>query len=229
MPIYENQNGTKVPVDAYVNQGGTPARCNVYENQNGTPVLLSAAIIDDFERGNVTPYTNRSDTGAHSVNTAAARSGTYGYEAQGEDAIWSVPGSGLPHYPEDGETFEYYANIRSHEQIWLFFGGTADADRDRYQVELINDGDFRVRIDQGGTRSTLDNLGGGTVSYPTGSWLRVEVAWRAGGGFDITLDVGATTYGPLTSTNSTYTGPGKVGYRTSANAHVYVDDVALLP
>lgn len=227
MPLYQNQGGSATPVDAYVNQNGSPTLCAVYENQNGTPVLLSTVVIDDFERGDVAPYTNRSDTGSHSVNATAARSGDYGYESQGEEAIWSVPGSGLPHYPSPGETFEYFVNIQSHEQIWLFFGGETDADQDRYQIELISDGAFRVRIDEGGSRTVLDSVSG--VTYPTGSFLRVETAWREGGGFDITLDTGSTTYGPLSSADATYTGPGKIGYRTSGNAHAYIDDVRRVP
>lgn len=187
-------------------------------------------LIDDYERGDLSPYTDRSDTGTSAVVGRAARSGSYGLELSGESAVWSVPGSGLDNYPDpSSDQFEFYFNIQSHDQVWTFFGGTTDADQDRYQVEAIDDGDFRIRIDQGGSRSVLDYLGSGAISWSTGTWYRGLVTPHSGDGFDVDLYGGGNHLGNLSTNDATFTGPGKFGARSSNNATAYWDDAAILP
>lgn len=70
----------------------------------------SSTIIDDYERGDITPYSGR--TSSYSVNTNGVIEGTYALsydpDTGSDEKIYSEPGDGLQNYPEKGDTIAFY-------------------------------------------------------------------------------------------------------------------------
>lgn len=193
--------------------------------------LAQGRIIDDFEHDNLLLYyTVPSSTGSKRITTAAARSGTFGYESEGFGEVWSHPGRSDPllNYPAPGTTFEYYFrpnNIGSN-QYWFYFGGTQDTDQNRYQIEAIMSGTFRVRKDVNGSRSIVTSQ---SVSWSS-RWYRIEVQWYDGGGWRIRLypDGSTSLIAQLDSLDDTFAERSKVGYRCGGSGHLYVDDILII-
>lgn len=211
----------------------------------------STAEIDYFEYDTSTfwdKYYNKSNTKNRGTSTGAARSGTKGAYHNGPDATenysstesWSNPSSGkLPNYPETGKNFVAHFNMPEfpdHSQAWLLFGGQTSGvgDEDRYQVELIKDSatqsDFRVRRDIDRNRVVLAADYDMVHNYQTNTWYKILVRWHSGGGFDcyLLLDSTGELLSHISTTDSTYTGKGRIGMRIDKYAALYCDDFELV-
>ena len=95
-------------------------------------------------------YSNRGQ-----VTTAAAYPGSgsdYGHRSQDgrTTEVWTIPDDNLLQtYPGAGDTWVDYFRMdaaNTETQFWFLFGGTSTTRYPRYQVEIIQDGTFRVQV-----------------------------------------------------------------------------------
>ncbi|PSQ45277.1 hypothetical protein BRD17_01870, partial [Halobacteriales archaeon SW_7_68_16] len=134
-------------------------------------VTVGSEAIDDFERGDITPYSG--DTGSFQATTTAVE-GTYALRGdRNNDAVYSSPGDGLTAYPDRGETIAYRVRIGDPKSGGQFiFGGT---DKDSYLLRHDNWANtFRVARVTDGSYTGLDAT---SVDWQTDTWYRVVVEW----------------------------------------------------
>ena len=118
---YVFQSGEPVEVGqagdhAYEFVSGSPlvdSGASEFVSVSGTGIGSSATVIDDFERGDLSPYIQYGDqyTG---ITDSWTYEGTYAIAMVGNDnALVSYPGDGLPYYPVRGDVIEYYTWLSS--------------------------------------------------------------------------------------------------------------------
>lgn len=104
-------------------------------------------------------YSNRGQ-----VTTAAAYpdSGSdYGHRSQDgrTTEVWTIPDDNLLNkYPGAGDVWADYIRMDSltpETQFWFLFGGNSTTRYPRYQVEIIQDGTFRVQVRESNDRYTV--------------------------------------------------------------------------
>ena len=78
---------------------------------SGTGIGSSATVIDDFERGDLSPYIQYGNQNA-GITTSPTYEGTYAIAMAGSPLV-SYPGDGLPYYPVRGDVIEYYTWLSS--------------------------------------------------------------------------------------------------------------------
>ena len=80
---------------------------------SATGIGSSATVIDDLERGDLSPYIQYGNQNA-GITTSPTYEGTYAIAMVGNDnALVSYPGDGLPYYPVRGDVIEYYTWLSS--------------------------------------------------------------------------------------------------------------------
>ena len=81
---------------------------------SGTGIGSSATVIDDLERGDLSPYIQYGNQNDAGITTSPTYEGTYAIAMAGDDnALVSYPGDGLPYYPVRGDVIEYYTWLSS--------------------------------------------------------------------------------------------------------------------
>jgi len=183
-------------------------------------------IIDDYEDGDISEYTG--DTGDASVTTATVYEGTYALEVNNAGSNPEIQSkSGLPHYPQRGETFETYLYPDDpDETVIVTRFGLADTDNHyRFSWQGRGNDEFRVGVYSGGSFTEID----GTtvdVSLYNNEWLRFEVQWG-----DPTITVtaynsGGDTIATISGNDTTFDSGGismRVGASSSASGSTYWD------
>ena len=117
-------------------------------------------------------YSNRGQ-----IREAAAYPGSgsnYGHRSQDgrTTEVWSIPDDNLLNaYPGAGDTWVDYFRMDSanpETQFWFLFGGNTTKRYPRYQVEIIQDGTFRVQVRESSGRWTAavnDNTSNNWSNY----------------------------------------------------------------
>jgi len=189
----------------------------------------SITVIEDFERGDISPYGG--DTPAFNVQTGTVIEGSQTVEATGvttEQIISST--SGLPTYPTQGDTWKWdiQFNDVSSGAAWLIWATQNEtATPGGYAIEL-------VPFDDGFNLIVLDGSGGATSpqqknvseSYTANETYTVEISWGTDNSISSHIvDSSGTQIASLSGSDSTYTSGG-IGFlhnHGSTNGSTFYD------
>lgn len=147
--------------------------------------LGGATVIDDFERGDLSPYSIHG--GNWSVSTTKAYDGTqavYAYNSN-NTSIYSL--AGLPYYPVQGDIVEFYVNLNHYDDAGeLDLGVQTDTGSSRNE----NQYEFAIESNAGsstpaGSVHCAKRLNGnwdiGPIrtgpDAPLHEWIRGEIQW----------------------------------------------------
>ena len=183
--------------------------------------LGGGVIIDDFERGDLSPYSG--DTGRFAVVTSGALEGTYSGAIgsmntdDGSVRIYSLEGDGLPNYFELGDTlrmnFVYDSEDQDFEINWAH--DSTDPYGNHYWAELDPENNQQFRL---GGRDSGSNFGtyAGTDwdgSPYVGQELIWELDWADDGTVTSTLlDLSENTIVSISGKDGRYDGNVSIGY-----------------
>lgn len=165
------------------------------KNSSGNWEVITRRYIDNWERGDLTPYnvSGESATKDFTVTqnaTGAFQGDWYGHvdfnSNAGGGSVWaySMPASGaLPNYPVAGDTITAWVWYDSADAIAVTnYGLQNDTDSSPPGYHCwIRSGEFALRYsDAGGSHYMAStNFSQGTYSN---EWLEMEIQWPAGGG-----------------------------------------------
>lgn len=168
--------------------------------------IARKGIIDNFEDNDLVEYFG--ETSNASISTANVYEGSYSLKLDIPDTvspqIFST--SGLPRYPQAGDTFEYWWRAGNASSWGSMLFGVQD-ETNFYQIQLRADDDVATvyRIDSG-SYTTISQT---SVTLSEDTWYRIEVAWAEGGSMTATVyDTGGTSLASTSTTDATYTGGG---------------------
>jgi hypothetical protein len=150
-----------------------------------TSTTDATGVIDDFEDGDISEYFG--STGDWSVQTGTVYEGTYALESSVANVTGITSQSGLPRYPQAGDTFR--ARIRfendtsvNREAGFAFFmndDGTNNARRYRVEVRADNP-DMRITIR--GNDVTNSTLASTSIPQPNADeWYEFRIDTGEGG------------------------------------------------
>lgn len=135
-------------------------------------------VLDDFEDQNMSEYTNGSGwefisgfNGSYAVSSPFGGSNT--------TDVYSLPGDGLPYYPEKGSHIRFYGKGRNIEsnQGWGFYWGLSDLSN-HYKIDADADAnEMRIGYVDSGSQS----LNSVNQSIETGTWYRNDILWKTDG------------------------------------------------
>jgi len=143
-----------------------------YDYARITDVTDSTGIIDDFEDNDMAEYFG--DTSSLQPTTTRPFNGTYSLENPGDNNFYRVSStSGLPRYPQRGDTFEYRVYLDSLNDHLLSWASTSDI-TDRYRVYL------KLAVDEFQLDAPSSTLGTQSVTWSNyqDTWIRVEVDFQ---------------------------------------------------
>ena len=152
---------------SHVYQGsshGYTGSAHVYSGVSTT----SGELIENWAGGQDRLDSYRYYSNRGQIREAAAYPGSgsdYGHRSQDgrTTEVWSIPSDNLLNtYPGAGSTWVDYFRMDSttpETQFWFLFGGNSTTRYPRYQVEIIQDGTFRVQVRESSGRWTaaVDN------------------------------------------------------------------------
>jgi len=183
---------------------------------DGDTVFTAETIIDDFEDGNINEYNG--DTGDFSVTSSNPITGSNSLLAQNPTSTPYIHStSGLPNYPQAGDTFSY--KIRIEGTINTFSGlvfGIQSNTSQNYCILMgsesgIDDIRFRKNVSAASFGTSISNHG---VSTFTNDVIRFEVDWGTNGTISVdVINEGTNTVDSISFTDSDYT-TGGIGFKT---------------
>jgi hypothetical protein len=162
----------------------------------------ATGTVDDFEDNDIAEYSG--DTSIFSTQNSVVYEGTYALKAEGTGTFNGYildSSSGLPRYPEAGDTFEFRGrreNISGTSgTLGMLFGINGS---DRYQARL------QYEQQQISLQAPSGTLGSQSVSLTENEWYRGVVEWGTSGNITFTLyDSSGTEIASVSGTDSTYT------------------------
>jgi hypothetical protein len=180
------------------------------ENRERWEPKKKGDIIDSFEDGDVAEY--EQDPAQFTVTKAAGLTSERGVEGRGDvggrsRTIVSLPGNGLPRYPQRGDTFEGFFRVTSGPEPnpIIYWGAQQVAHLPAgYQLDFryaTNTALLRRRDFPGGNATALAT---GSIQLPQDTVFFLEVDW---GEPDITARIGRQNDPPaltLTASDSTF-------------------------
>lgn len=188
---------------------------------DGDVVWRSETIIDDFEDGDLSEYFygfDESNGKAFKITTTSyegsnALRGSAGANTQA--AFFST--SGLPEYPEAGDTIVY----RQREEIGdnnhnsFFFGVQDNPDSNGgllegdYYVVTFDQENEQLALHRRSSSNGHSTLAKTDQTFSTGVWYKVEIDWGSGGTITVTLyDENGSLVNQITGNDSTFTSGG---------------------
>ena len=215
----------------------------MYIRQEGTidPPSPTTQTIDNFERGNLDPYSGAGITGEDAaIVNSPTRSGSHalGYENLTDTitAIESQPGDGLANYPTAGDSFEYYVRGTSNvnddpgHSATVSFGRT-DVDN-RYAIRTRhNSRKFFILVFEGGVRVREEEVNLPSPHFKADTWYRVNVDWENNSISARIRESGTDTIlGSLTMDNESRYSDGGIAFGTNISGtgeSTYYDDMVL--
>lgn len=212
-----------------------PERHEIYTPMGFREYELSPInlLVDDFESGSLAPYTD-SGSGSVSVSNTRPYEGTYAMEATGLAEAASYPGEGLDNYPQQGDKWRFFFNIDTwgsgQYRFYYAVSGSGTTDNQEYQIQMYQDGTFRVQKDGNNLASSAQDY---SVSYSTDQWYEVTVWWDhpdASAEHSVELqEVGGNVLSSITHSDTEYNGnKGIFPVYASDNTHVFVDNIEIL-
>lgn len=147
---------------------------------------MTPQLVDDYEDGDLDEYeTSGQAEGKISPLEAA---GDYALEVRNVDTTtrseFVVSTSGLPAYPQAGDTIEVYLAVEdSADNFGQFWFGvqSATVDPERFSLVLSGPGDTVTLsyVDGSGNTDTICSLSGAAVSSISNGYVRFEIDWGA--------------------------------------------------
>lgn len=172
------------------------------------PVAAGAAIIDDFEDGNVAEWLQGvgSDPIGTRVTAIAAHDGNYGLEAGTIRTGWLYRNDAQAQVAQ-GNTISAWTKIPNSSWTRNYFGFGATAAGCFSAVLGDNTNEFVIQLNSGYGYSTLAST---PFTFINAYWYRVEVVWGAGGLITANLydSDGTTMLATVSAVNNTYTQGG---------------------
>lgn len=168
--------------------------------ESGTGLGEEEVIIDDWERGNISPYTIGPSTGDENFNasTNTVFEGTYALNSfdANNAGIVSLPGDGLNYYPVRGDLIEVYFYLNNDFEAAEFgvasqnYPGSSSNGENHYEFAVKANGS--IANPPGGIHMGKRKNGewdNGVIvdgdpaplrsgpDAPTGEWIRGEIQW----------------------------------------------------
>lgn len=185
--------------------------------QAGVDTLPSPGTIDDFEDADIAEYGG--ETANFSADTARVYEGTYALHwnqnqtGTSSDSISSS--TGLPKYPEAGNTFQcrMYSTDGFDQNGFHYFTQEEVGDPDGYMSyanQFKNNTDVLeiFRHDSGG----YTKLVSASVDHPSNTWFRYEIQTAEDGSMTATTYSGGSQIATVSTTDTTYSAGG-IGWR----------------
>lgn len=162
----------------------------------------TASIIDDFERGNLDPWSSPGfdDIDNWEIGTSSDSPPPYegdyyalldtGADHDGRQGIASMPGDGLTAYPEPGQTFTWRVWMGTIDNMDIGYGvQTLDSAKDDYLLPqecyylFVKPSDDEIKIlkrdgPSDDADTVAENIG---PDIPINQWLLWEVIWEEDG------------------------------------------------
>lgn len=187
--VYVNGQWGRVNLVPYPQRDKPAICCEIDGDRYGSSVSINK-IIDGFEDGDNAEYYIPSSSGNEytSVGRDLTSGSDRGLVVDGPVDMRSMPGDGLPYYPVQGDTFEFYVRPIDFEDTPAFwrmnFGtqgyGTNNLYRVEWESEPTPGSDLSFEKRAGGTnvirRASADDVG-----CRTGRTYRIEVNWGSDG------------------------------------------------
>lgn len=231
-----------------------------WDNWDGAPVYFDHATrgagshgdiqelrtwLEDFESGSLDPYTSVKGSGTASTTPAAAYRGDYGLEMVDGQDLQTAPGSGLDNYLRAGHEILIRVNFQkkqsstgTYQQYWFpFCMQSVTSPSNRYRMEFLMNGGFRIRKTKDGSASTLTGTSSEgrdyaalyNVDHPADSWLSAVLLVNGDKGVYAELhDAANNIKGWVKGDDTefiTATSENGFGFRSSGSGHVYWDHV----
>jgi hypothetical protein len=160
------------------------------------------SFIDDFERGNLDPYTNSLN---YEVTTSNVIEGTNALGFTGDDPqsfMYSLEGDGLPYYPQKGDTFSVFMRaeeVSGNNSAPIVGWGSPDGNSG-YAIAHWNFATWRLVRYDNGSRTLLQDSGESTTDS---QWYEYEIQWHDGSGAEPDNEIVVTRYTIDTSADLT--------------------------
>lgn len=151
------------PLEIYTNSGWKGIRRKAFQE------------VDFFEDNDISEYRY---PGGFSTVTSRVSRGNYALRGSGDKSLLSLPGDGLPYYPQEGDTIKFDINVTNTNGP-VTFGYATQSIIDGYEVkfqERQNNIEWVETVN--GNESILDR---GNVNIPNGGWRTCTVEWRSNG------------------------------------------------
>ena len=190
--------------------------------------------LDNFEDNDLSEYSTVSgsaSTVSSSDQSANPKHGEYMLDINGDGSNSGVirSTSGLPYYPERGETFEYWLYSDSSgstgQESGLSFG--VQNSSYRYESEILYDyGSYGIVVEQIQNNSVVDQSISDAITFNQDEWHRFKIDW---GSQDINVSVydsSETFLGNTTLSNTAYDSGG-IEWEASSDADMYIDAKSL--
>lgn len=200
-------------------------------------VGFGVIVIDDFERGDLSPYTGyySGDGGPAEIGIQTSRvyEGTYaiwdtsgGGGSSSRSYLWSK--TGLNYYPQPGDTFEWYVNLTSNSDSSIWFAlakedNINESVQGGYNIKHHNDLlSFRVKT---ADDSAADELFRQSYNPPDdgSTYIRGVCEWQDDFTFNVRMeDLNGNTLasGSGQDTNQQFTREGW-GWETQTDKHAF--------
>jgi len=194
---------------------------------DGDTVFSATKIIDDFEDGNISEYTN--DLGNFAIESANPITGSHSLKCIGTGSVPSITSSTLSNIPQAGDTFEFKFEKRSGSSSTGFLFCVFGADSgygpfhfgDGYHVDLAFNGS-NLRLAHQTSGSVTQNTS--SYSYSLNTVYTVEVVFGSS-----TLEANLFESGTLQTTvtiGSIPTFTGDFGW-AAGDETFFVDDAKI--
>jgi hypothetical protein len=137
-------------------------------------------VIEDFE-SSIKDNWNGGDS-TYTYTTPAFEGSAAAYWDEPSNAVdTSLPGDGLPYYPEPGDTIAMAVRPEASDGAAEIGFATPSNDRNEaYRLQAIGDKDLLQLVKYDATGSTT-LLGSVSISYSVGTWYLIEVEYDGGG------------------------------------------------
>jgi len=200
----------------------------VFESGTG---LGGALVIDNFERGDLNPYSSQTGSGggSASITTSQVFEGTYAAKTEADSSISTISTSGLQNYPVVGDTFEVYTYLSTANGECNGRIGFNNL-QFRYSVRTDGNANSTYGVDLPGL-AIQDPNGNAivqkNVTITTDAWVRIEITI---GSPTISCSYGAETIsGDYTLSSSDEFGIGGGANVVTDDSHLaYFDSAYLL-
>jgi VCBS repeat-containing protein len=174
------------------------------------PIFVYAQTIDNFEDTDISEYTIPNGDSSDVSFITFSKDGTYSLELNlGPSFIPTIVSkSGLPNYPEPGDTFRYWVYPDGGRAVFQF--GLQDANNQfAYRIDAPGD-TIQLRKNVGGSGTVLTEK---TLPLSLDQWYQVEIEWNEDNSWSTKLYNESGALLVKANTADTTFGAGGIGFR----------------
>jgi hypothetical protein len=167
----------------------------------------TSGIVDDFEDNDLSEYSSI-EGGNTATQSNVVHDGTYAIrteEPSNSTRGYAGSTSGLPRYPQAGDTFQYWVRTEQGNTARAGFGLQDDTKDDGYDI-LFSDSKIEIRRFDSGVYTTLSKT---NVSTSAATWYRHVVKWEESGNITATLyDESGSKLASISATDTNFSEGG---------------------